>query len=137
MSGGRNDRLLRRVILGLSILGAGIAAYLTYAHLAHVQVACTTGGCETVQTSRYAELAGIPVAALGLAGYLVLAVTAAFRTDAARAIGLAAAAFGLMFAGYLLYVQAALIGAFCQWCLASDLILLLLAVATSLRLRTD
>jgi uncharacterized membrane protein len=44
---------------------------------------------------------------------------------------------GLAFAGYLLYVQAALIGAFCQWCLASDLILLLLAVATSLRLRTD
>ncbi len=131
------DRRLRGAILVLSTLGAGIAAYLTYAHFAHVQVACVTSGCETVQTSRYAELAGVPVAAFGLAGYLVLAATAAFRADAARAIGLAAAAGGLVFAGYLLYVQAALIGAFCQWCLASDLILLLLTVATSLRLRTD
>jgi len=102
-----------------------------------VSVACATNGCETVQTSRYAELAGVPVAALGLAGYLVLGATAAFRADVARAIGLASAAGGLVFAAYLLYVQAAVIGAFCQWCLASDVILLFLVVTTSLRLRTD
>jgi uncharacterized membrane protein len=132
-----SDRRLRGAIVVLSTLGAAIAAYLTYAHFAHVHVACATSGCETVQTSRYAELAGIPVATLGLAGYLVLGATAAFAADLARAVGLAAAVGGLVFAGYLLYVQAALIGAFCQWCLASDLVLLLLVVATSLRLRTD
>jgi uncharacterized membrane protein len=132
-----DDRRLRGAILVLSTLGAGIAAYLTYAHVAHVPVACATSGCETVQTSRYSELAGVPVAALGLAGYLVLSTTAAFGADLARAVGLAAASGGLVFAGYLLYVQAALIGAFCQWCLASDLILLLLVVAAALRLRTD
>lgn len=133
----KSDKRLRGAILVLSALGAGIAAYLTYAHLAHVQVACVTSGCETVQTSRYADLAGVPVAALGLAGYVVLGATAASRADLARAIGLAAAVGGLVFAAYLLYVQAALIGAFCQWCLASDVILLLLVAATSLRLRTD
>lgn len=131
------DRRLRGAILVLSTLGAGIAAYLTYAHLAHVPVPCATSGCETVQTSRYAELGGIPVAAFGLAGYLVLAATSASGTELARALGLAAAAGGLVFAAYLLYVQAALIGAFCQWCLASDLILLLLTGAAALRLRTE
>jgi uncharacterized membrane protein len=132
-----SDRRLRGAILLLSALGAGIAAYLTYAHFAHVHVACATSGCETVQSSRYAELAGVPVAMLGLAGYLLLAATAASGAELARAVGLAAAVGGLAFAAYLFYVQAALIGAFCQWCLASDLVLLLLVVATSLRFRTD
>jgi uncharacterized membrane protein len=132
-----DDRRLRAAILLLAALGAGIAGYLTYAHFAHVQVACATSGCETVQSSRYAELAGVPVATLGLAAYLLLGATAAFGAELARAVGLAAAVGGLAFAAYLLYVQAALIGAFCQWCLASDLVLLLLVVATSLRLRAE
>ncbi len=128
-----SDRRLRAAILALSTLGAGIAAYLTVAHVAHVRVACATGGCETVQTSRYAELAGVPVAALGLAAYLVLAASAASRADLARALGFATALAGLAFAGYLLYVQAAVLGAYCQWCLASDALLCLLAPATLLR----
>jgi len=131
------DRRLRRAILVLAALGAAIAGYLTYTHLAHVSVACVTGGCETVQTSRYAELAGVPVAALGLAGYLVIAASAASRADLARAIGLAAALGGLAFALYLVYVQVGVLHALCQWCLASDGVLTLLAVATALRLRAD
>jgi uncharacterized membrane protein len=128
-----SDRRLRAAILVLSALGAGIAAYLTVTHLAHVRVACATGGCETVQTSRYAELAGVPVAALGLAAYVVLGASAAFRADLARAAAFAVALSGLAFAAYLLYVQAAVLDAYCQWCLASDAIMLLLVPATLLR----
>lgn len=129
------DRRLRAAILVLSALGAGIAAYLTYAHFAHVRVACATGGCETVQSSRWSELAGVPVATLGLGGYLVLAASAASRADLARALGAAAAAGGFAFALFLVYVQAAEIHAFCQWCLASDALLALLVPATLLRTR--
>jgi uncharacterized membrane protein len=129
------DRRLRAAIAVLSVLGAAVAAYLTWAHFAHVRVACATGGCETVQSSRYAELAGIPVAALGLAAYVGLAATAAFRGDLWRAAGAAVALGGFGFAAYLVYVQAAVLDAFCQWCLASDAILLLLVPATLLRLR--
>jgi uncharacterized membrane protein len=129
------DRRLRGVVAVLSTLGAGIAAYLTLVHFAHLPISCATGGCETVQTSRWSELAGIPVAALGLGGYLVLATTAAFRADLARAVGVTAALAGFGFAAYLIYVQAALLGAFCQWCLASDAILALLVPVTLLRLR--
>ncbi len=130
------DRRLRAAILVLSTLGAGIAAYLTATHLTGARVACVTGGCETVQSSRYAELAGVPVAALGLAGYVLLAATAGFRADLARALGVAAALGGFGFAVYLIWVQVAVLDALCQWCLASDAVLALLVPATLLRLRT-
>jgi uncharacterized membrane protein len=127
------ERRLRAAIVGLSALGAGIAAYLTVTHLTNSHVACLTSGCETVQTSRWSELGGIPVAALGLAGYVGIAASAAWRTDLARALGAAAAVGGFAFALFLVWVQAAEIHAFCQWCLASDAVLALLVAATVLR----
>jgi uncharacterized membrane protein len=130
-----SDRRLRTAIIVLATLGAGIAAYLTVAHLTHTTVVCATGGCETVQHSKYAELFGIPVAAIGLAGYVLLGASAGFRIDVARAAGAAAALAGLVFAAYLVYVQLGVIGAVCQWCMASDVMLVLLVAATFLRLR--
>ncbi len=127
------DGRLRAAVVFLSAVGAGIAAYLTVVHLAHVPVSCVTGGCETVNTSSYAEVAGIPVAAIGLAGYLVLAGSGITRGELGRALGLAAALTGFAVAMVLLYVQAAVLHAFCQWCLASDAILILLVPLTLLR----
>jgi len=128
-----SDRRLRAVIFVLSAAGAGIAAYLTYAHLADVPVVCVTGGCETVQHSHWSELGGIPVAAIGLAGYVLLAATALFASDLARGIGAASAVGGFAFALFLVWVQAAEIHAFCQWCLASDALLALIVVAALAR----
>ncbi len=128
-----SDRALRAAILCLSVLGAAVAGYLTAAHLLHVQVACATGGCETVQTSRYAEVAGIPVAAGGLACYLLVAASTIRRTDLVRALGFAATASGFAVSMVLLYVQAGVLHAFCQWCLTSDGILTVLVPLTLLR----
>jgi uncharacterized membrane protein len=128
-----SDRRLRGAVLVLSLAGAGIATYLTVVHFAHVQVACATGGCETVQTSRYAEVLGVPVAAIGLAGYLLLAWTAVARGELARMLGFLAALTGFAVAMVLLYVQAGVLHAFCQWCLGSDAILVLLVPLTLLR----
>ena len=130
------DRRLRVAVAVLSTVGAGIAADLTYAHVTGSPLACATGGCEIVDHSRYSELAGIPVAALGLAGYIALATTAAFRSDIVRAAGAAFALAGFAFAAYLIYVQVALIDALCQWCLTSDGVLTLLVPVTLLRLRS-
>ncbi|HVS85271.1 MAG TPA: vitamin K epoxide reductase family protein [Gaiellaceae bacterium] len=128
-----SDRRLRAAILALSLVGAGIAGYLTYAHFADVQLVCATGGCETVQHSRWSKLGGVPVAAIGLAGYVVLAATAASATDLARALGAAAAVGGFTFAAFLIWVQGAEIHAWCQWCLGSDAVLALIAVAAVAR----
>ena len=99
------------------------------------RLACTTGGCETVQHSRYAKAAGIPVAVLGLAAYVaVFATTLSARVEGA-AIGAAIVLAGLAFGVYLIVIQVAVIDAICQWCLASDGILALLAIGAAERLR--
>jgi len=130
-----SDRRLRFAVAAIAAVGAGIAAYLTYARYAHVTIACATGGCETVQASAYAELAGIPVATLGLAAYVFVLGTAFFRGELARVAGAATAIAGVLFGVYLLVVQLVVIDALCHWCLASDLVLDALAVVCLLRLR--
>ena len=129
------DRKLRGAIAVLALAGAAVAAYLVYARYTGTRLACTTGGCETVQHSKYAKAAGIPVAVLGLAAYVaVFATTLSARVEAA-AIGAAFVLAGLAFGVYLIVIQVAVIDAICQWCLASDGILALLAVVSAERLR--
>jgi uncharacterized membrane protein len=129
-----SDRRLRVVVGVLAAVGVAVAGYLTYARLAHTTIACTTGGCETVQSSRYAEVAGIPVALLGLGAYVAILATAFSTSELARAAGAAIALGGAVFSIYLLYVQVVLIEALCQWCLVNDAVIGLLAIATVLRL---
>jgi uncharacterized membrane protein len=130
-----SERALRGTTAGLALAGLGIAAYLTYARYAHAALACTTGGCETVQSSEYATLAGIPVPVLGLAGYAAILATAFVRGELGALAGLALALGGFAFSIYLVYVQWAIIEAFCVWCLASDVVMLLLVVVSLLRVR--
>ena len=117
-----SERAVRIAIGTLALAGAAVAGYLTYVHYAHAQISCATGGCETVLSSRYAEVLGVPVAVLGLGAYLALLATAVGRGEPAgvASASLALSAFG--FSSYLVYVQLVVIGAVCQWCVASDLV---------------
>ena len=121
-------RAARIAIAALSLAGVAITTYLLYTRYSGHRIACPTGGCETVQESRYAELAGIPVALLGLLGYLALLATTFVRTEAGRAAAVAISLSGLAFGAYLFVVQIAVIDAICAWCVASDVVLLLIAV---------
>lgn len=131
------ERTLRAAIALLSLAGAGIAAYLTYTRYSGARIACATGGCEEVQSSRYAEIAGVPVAVLGLAAYAAVLASALRAGPLAAAAGAAIAVGGVLFSAYLLAIQLAVIDAVCQWCLASDAVMLLLALATGERLRRE
>jgi uncharacterized membrane protein len=63
---------LSKTMIGLTLLGTGVATYLTIAHYSGTTTICPLhGGCETVQHSRYSELAGVPVALIGLIGYIL------------------------------------------------------------------
>jgi uncharacterized membrane protein len=126
---------LRASIAALAVAGLGIALYLTVTRYTHAAYVCTTGGCEIAQSSRYAELGGVPVALLGAICYLAILGTALVAGEVARALGAALALSGLAFSLYLLYVQLAVIDAICIWCLASDGVMTLLAAATVLRVR--
>ncbi len=121
---------LRPAIGALALAGLAIASYLTYARYSGTQLYCATGGCETVQHSRYAVIAGIPVAVLGLAAYAAVLGTAIAPGSTAAALGFGLAAAGVVFSAYLLVAQLFLIHAVCQWCVASDVVVTLLALAT-------
>jgi uncharacterized membrane protein len=131
-----SERSLRLGIGVLASVGAGLAGYLLYIRHTGSALACTTGGCEAVQSSRYAEVFGIPVAALGLAGYVAILLTSWSRSELARAGQAAIALAALGFSSYLVFVQLHLIGAVCEWCLASDAVTAVVAVLVLLRLRT-
>jgi len=125
---------LRSAIAAAATVGGAIAAYLTYVHYAHTTPICTTGGCEKVQRSSYAELAGVPVALLGLVAYLGLLGTAALRGAWVALVGAILALSGTAFSGYLLWAQLARIHAICQWCVANDVVIASLALLCAWRL---
>jgi len=132
-----SDRALRVTATLVALAGVGVAGYLTWAHFGDGSVVCPVGGsCEEVQESEYAEIAGIPVAVLGLAAYTALLALVAWDTPVARLAAAAIAFTGLLFSVYLLVVQLFVIDAVCVWCLANDVVIAPgLAVVTALRLR--
>ena len=92
---------LRRTLLGLTLLGVGVATYLTYIHYAGIKPLCgrNGGGCEIVQTSEYSKLAGVPVALIGLIGYVaILASLAAPESENTRLATVALAVVGIAYA---------------------------------------
>jgi uncharacterized membrane protein len=120
----------------LALIGVAIAGYLTWVHYAGLSPVCVGGGggCERVQSSRWAELAGVPVAVLGLAGYIAILASLALPEEE----GALAAAFlslvGFGFSVWLTYVELVKIDAICQWCVASAVIMTALAVVSVVRL---
>ena len=76
-----SSRTLRITLIVLAVIGIGIASYLTYVHYAGITVACVQGHneCEAVQTSVYSKVAGVPVALLGVIGYVLIVVSLAVR----------------------------------------------------------
>jgi uncharacterized membrane protein len=128
---------LRAAIAAAAVVGGAISAYLTVVHYSHISPICTTGGCEKVQKSSYAEAGGIPVAVLGLVAYISLLLTAAVRGISAALAGAVIALAGLAFSGYLLWAQLARINAICQWCIGNDVVIAIVALLCVARVLTE
>lgn len=117
---------LRKIPLAAAVAalaGLADAVYLTVHHFTAEPVPCSIiSGCETVLTSSYAEIAGIPLAAFGAAAYFAafsLALLSAFGNRTAWTLfGIQSLLMGT-FTAWLIYLQAVVIGAFCQFCLIS------------------
>jgi uncharacterized membrane protein len=136
--GWSTDRRLRIAVGVLCVIGIGIAGYLTYVHYAGLKVLClSSGGCETVQSSRYAKLDGVPVSVLGLAGYITILLSLALRGDTGRAVGFGIALVGFLFSAYLTYRELFTIKAICQWCVGSAVLMTALVIITGLRVVHD
>ncbi len=123
------------LIPALSIIGLGVAGYLTYVETQSVAAVCgPVGDCNSVQTSSYARLFGFfPVGLLGAIGYIAILVAwlwGYFRSDRLADYAPLAihgmALFGVLFSIYLTYLEPFVIHAVCIWCLSSAVIVTLL-----------
>lgn len=134
MIASKTDKRLGIAVAVLSLIGVGIAGYLTYVHYADLNILCLTGGgCETVQASRYAKFVGIPVPLLGLFGYVSILGSLLIPRELGRGIGMLFALSGFGFSMYLTWLELARIKAICQWCVASAVVMTLLAIVTTWR----
>ena len=87
-----------------------------------------------MQQSEYADLAGVPVALLGLIGYAGILVTLLRDDPAARGATALLSFMGAGFSAWLTYVEVVRLDAICIWCVGSAVCMLLLAVLSSARM---
>jgi uncharacterized membrane protein len=124
-----SPRALRTTMIVLATIGLGVASYLTYIHYAGIKPLCGTngGGCEIVQTSEYSKLAGVPVATIGLIGYvLILGSLLAPESETSRFATVAFTLVGFGFSLYLTYRELFSIHHICEWCVSSAVIVTIL-----------
>lgn len=123
--------LLSAKALALLFVVAGlvISGYLSYAKLFNVQTVCTETAqfsCGVVQNSLYSELYGIPIAYLGFGLYALIGVTLLLEdrvpllVEYGRLLVFVMGVVGWVFSMWLIYVQGAILGMWCQWCLAHE-----------------
>lgn len=107
----------------VALAGLADATYLTIKHYTGEAVPCSiVEGCEQVLTSAYAEIGGVPLAIFGAAAYFAafsLAILAAFGNRLMWTLFGIQVSLMLVFTAWLVYLQAFVIEAFCQFCLLS------------------
>ena len=122
----------------LTLIGLGIATYLTITYASGGAPVCTTGGCEQVENSEFSTFAGISVPVLGLIGYVMILISLLVPGELARFATLCFVLIGFGFSMYLTYLELFVIDAICQWCVGSAVVLtILLPLAIWRALRTD
>jgi uncharacterized membrane protein len=118
-------RIIQFIASAVGVIGLADAIYLTVHHYTATAVPCgLTGGCETVLTSAYAEIFGLPLGVYGAAAYFTafaLAFLAAYGNDLAWKLFGVLATTMVLFSAWLIFVQAYYINAWCQFCLLSAL----------------
>jgi uncharacterized membrane protein len=131
-----SEGTLRAVSTFVAAFGIGVATYIAIAEAGGGAPACLAGGggCETVAESQYSDLAGINVAVIGIAGYVLLLATSVLRGDGARLGGFALSLTGFGFSVYLTYLELFVIEAVCQWCVISAILMTILFGLNAVRM---
>ncbi|OGO74848.1 MAG: hypothetical protein A3K45_05160 [Chloroflexi bacterium RIFOXYC12_FULL_59_14] len=135
------DKRLHKASLVLVVIGIIVSIYMTIYKLTDNNAMCLgNGGCSVVNTSKYSEIYGIPVALVGVGGYAAILLwhllekrTEFLRQNATLFIfGLALA--GFLFTLYLVYVEFAILKALCPFCLTSQAAMTIIFVISIVRL---
>ena len=130
----------RQLMALVSLAGIFLGVYLTLYKFGVIgSLVCNVGSCEKVQSSRYSVFLGLPVATWGIGFYLLMLAlsVASMQERYADSRGLSLAmvlvtTWGVLFTGWLNYLEAFVINAWCEWCLGSAAMVLLLFVLAML-----
>ena len=134
-------RLSSFILAGIGFVDS---LYLTYVKLSNSYAICgPIGDCESVNTSKYAEIAGIPIALLGAGTYLVIILLLLMENRGdywaeygpIMVFGISLA--GVLYSAYLTYVEIYVLRAICPYCVVSAVVLVLLLALATTRLVRD
>jgi uncharacterized membrane protein len=135
------DKWLVRISVALAILGLAVSIYMTVYKVTSNNAMCLgSGDCSTVNSSRYAEVNGIPVAVFGVIGYLAILVVHYFenlnrffkQNSTLMIFGMALT--GFLFTVWLIYVEIALLKALCPFCVTSQIAMTIIFIIAVMRL---
>ena len=133
----------RMFVAVLALVGVFLSVYLMAHNLGWTgPVACGSGDCGAVQASPYAWVGPVPVSAIGFAGYLALLVLSLAglqpSVSGSRLVAgllFSGALFGVLFSAYLTYLEAAVIRAWCRYCVASAILITIVFMGSFPELR--
>lgn len=135
------SKRLRQITIALTIIGLLVSIYMTIYKLTNNESMCIgSSGCSEVNASRYSEINGIPVAVLGVVGYaailalLFLEQRPGFIQENGSMIFFGISLIGFLFTLYLIYIEIALIKAYCPFCLTSQAVMIVIFIISVIRL---
>jgi len=135
------EKRLSQLALMLTILGLLVSIYMTIFKITNNAKMCIgSHGCSVVNSSRYAEVNGIPVAVLGVVGYaailavLLLERRPGFFRQNGTLLFFGLSLTGFLFTLYLIFVEVALIKAYCPFCITSQAAMTLIFIISVIRL---
>jgi uncharacterized membrane protein len=135
------DKWLYRISLIFVVVGLLVSIYMTIYKVTSNDALCLgSGDCSTVNASRYAEVYGIPVATVGIAGYFAILLVHWYerrdkffeKNGPLLIFGMALT--GFLFTLYLIYVEFALLHALCPFCLTSQFSMTVIFIISTIRL---
>jgi uncharacterized membrane protein len=134
------DKRLKQVIIVLTVIGLLVSIYMTIYKVTNNESMCIgSGGCSVVNASGYSEVRGIPVAVFGVLGYLSILVllylenkSEFFQTNGGMLL-FAVTLTGFLFTVWLVYVEVALIKAYCPFCITSQAAMTIIFILTVIR----
>jgi uncharacterized membrane protein len=135
------DKRLRQITIALTIIGLLVSIYMTIYKITNNETMCIgSSGCSEVNASRYSEVNGIPVAVLGVAGYtailalLFLEQRPGLFQQNGSMMFFGVSLLGFLFTLYLIYIEVALIKAYCPFCLTSQAVMTIIFIISVIRL---
>ena len=119
---------MRYILAILAVAGIVVSYLALRVHYSTESAPCSINekwDCGIVNHSPYAVIGGVPVAAIGIAGYLVIGALALLRR---RGLLLIATVIGMGFALYLSNIEARILGVWCVYCVTSQALIAVLMI---------